>query len=179
MKLLGNRFGPLLLIVGVMWAVHFVNLLFPWDLNAYGIHPRSLGGLLGILFAPFLHGDFGHLIGNTISLLILGGIVSLRSRRNFVKITLPLILLAGVGVWLLGRNSVHIGASGLVFGYFGYVSTRGFYDRDFVSILVSLAVIILFGGMLWGVLPVNSRISWEGHLFGLIGGFLVARYLKK
>lgn len=165
--------------VGSMWVTEGVdNVLFRGGLDRYGIQPRSVEGLLGVLAAPFLHGGFGHLMANTIPLIVLGFFIMLRRKRDLLYVSLISGLVGGLGTWLIGgANSVHIGASILVFGYLGYLLFLGVFERRFWTILGSAAVFFLYGGALWGVLPGNPGISWEGHAFGLLGGIFAARLL--
>lgn len=182
----------LLIFVGAIWVVFLVNgLLFDGGLNGYGLSPvalpyRGLSNLdlswayfaisvRGILLSPILHGSLSHLLSNTLPLLVLGGFVALRGAKTLVGVSLFVVALGGLLVWIVGRPAVHIGASGLVFGYFGYLVAQGWYERSFVSIVVALAVLLLYGGIIFGVLPQSGFISWEGHLFGLIAGVLAAR----
>jgi membrane associated rhomboid family serine protease len=166
--------------VGTMWAIQFVNLLvFRQALNLYGIIPRQVIGLRGILFAPFLHAGLGHLIANTIPFVILGWFVMLQETSDFFVVTAITMLVSGLGVWLLGASGVHVGASALIFGYLGFLLLRGYFERNFPSILLSLVVGFLYGGAIWGVLPTQPGISWEGHLFGFIGGVIAARILAR
>ncbi len=164
----------LLSFAAVMWIVELVNWAVSHDLNSLGILPRTTSGLIGIPLAPFLHGSIGHLVSNTIPFLVLGGLVLIQGKQKFLEVTAIVITFGGLGVWLVGRSSFHIGASGLVFGYFGYLLARGWYDRSAVSILIAVAVLLVYGGLLVGVLPTLSFVSWEGHLFGLLAGVLVA-----
>lgn len=168
-----------LVLLGVFWAVELIDVLIAdGALDQYGIVPRTGRGLIGILTAPFLHGDWNHLIANSVPFLLLGGILALRGVRLFVGATLVIILVAGVGTWLVGRGpAAHIGASGVVFGYFGFHLAAGWFERSFKAILVAVGVTIIYGGLIWGVLPSDTRISWEGHLFGFIGGGLAAKLL--
>ena len=145
------------------------------QLNAWGIFPRSVNGLIGIPLAPFLHGSFGHVMSNSIPFLVLGGLIAFRGRLVLLRVSLIVIGVGGSGVWVFSRSAVHIGASGLVFGYFGYLVARGWYERRLGSILLAIAVIILYGGLILGVLPARGLVSWEAHLFGLIAGVLAAR----
>jgi membrane associated rhomboid family serine protease len=166
--------------VGTMWAIQFVNLLvFRQTLNLYGIIPRQVIGLRGILFAPFLHGGLGHLIANTIPFVILGWFVMLQETSDFFAVTAITMVVSGLGVWLFGSSGVHVGASALIFGYLGFLLLRGYFERNFPSILLSLVVGFLYGGAIWGVLPTRPGISWEGHLFGFIGGVIAARILAR
>lgn len=190
-----ERLGALLLLlafVAAIWVVHAANsVLFGGDLNRYGLSPLALPyrglsnleltasyalvSLRGVLLSPMLHGSFSHLLSNTLPLLVLGGFVALRGTKTLLGVSLFVVVLGGLLVWLVGRPAVHIGASGLVFGYFGYLLAQGWYERSFVSIVVAVAVLLLYGGMIFGALPQSGFISWEGHLFGLIAGVLAAR----
>ncbi|MCH8898260.1 MAG: rhomboid family intramembrane serine protease, partial [Chloroflexi bacterium] len=132
-----------------------------------------------IPLSPFLHGSFGHVVSNSIPFLVLGGLIALRGRQVLLRVSFIVIGLGGAGVWALGRPAIHIGASGLVFGYFGYLVARGWYERKLGSILMAIAVIILYGGLIVGVIPDRSLVSWEAHLFGLIAGVLAARNQRR
>lgn len=166
--------------VAFIWVLELIDLfIFRGYLNLYGIRPRTLIGLRGILFAPFLHGGIGHLMANTIPFLVLGWFVMLREISDFFIVSVITILVSGVGVWLFGSPSIHIGASGLIFGYFGFLLLRGYFERSFSSVTFSLIVGLLYGGLIWGVLPIRYGISWEGHLFGFLGGVLAARLLAR
>lgn len=167
--------------IALIWILEIIDLFFlRGALNAYGIRPHTISGLRGILFAPFLHGGFGHLIANTIPFLILGWFVMLRETSDFFVVTAITMLTSGLGVWVFGSPyTVHIGASGLIFGYFGFLLLRGYFERSVLSIMFSLIVGLLYGGMIWGVLPLQFGISWQGHLFGFIGGALAARLLAR
>lgn len=169
----------LLVFIGLLWAVELADLLlFHRSLDRFGIRPRDPGGLWGILFAPFLHGGFGHLLANSVPLFGLGWLVMLRSTLTFFLVSLVAILLGGLGVWLFAPpHTIHIGASGLVFGYLGYLLARGFFERRFSSVLLSIVVGLFYGGALWGLLPGQRGISWQGHLFGFLAGVLAARLL--
>ena len=185
----------LLIFVGAIWIVHIVNgLLFNGDLNRYGLAPVALPyrwlsefelsagyaavSLRGILLSPLLHGSFSHLVSNTLPLLVLGGFVALRGAKTLIGVSLLVVVLGGLLVWLVGRPAVHIGASGMVFGYFGYLVAQGWYERSTLSIVVAFAVLLLYGGIIFGVLPQGGFVSWEGHLFGLIAGVLAARWSR-
>ncbi|HEY9749184.1 MAG TPA: rhomboid family intramembrane serine protease [Allocoleopsis sp.] len=164
-----------------IWVLEIVDLfVFRNALNLYGIRPRNMIGLRGILFAPFLHGGLGHLMANTVPFLVLGWLVMLREVSDFLIVSVITILTSGLGVWLFGSaNSIHIGASGLIFGYFGFLLSRGYFERSATGIAFSLFVGVLYGSLIWGVLPIRNGISWEGHLFGFIGGILAARLLAR
>lgn len=167
--------------VAFFWVLEGVDyLIFGGSLDALGIRPRTVSGLWGILFSPFLHGGFGHLMANTVPFLVLGWFVMVRRLSDFFTVTAVVILISGIGTWLIGpANSVHIGASGLIFGYFGFLVLRGYFERSPSAILWSIVVIFLYGGLIWGVLPQDNGISWQGHLFGFIGGGVAANMLAK
>lgn len=177
---LKTQFKILVAFVAVFWVIVILNqAVFNGGLNAFGIMPHQLIGLRGILFAPFLHGGFYHVAANTAPFIVLGWMVMLRNISDFYFVSVISALVGGLGTWLVGSPySVHIGASGVIFGYFGYLLFRGYFERSFVAIAISVAIFLTYGGLIWGVLPVQSRISWEGHLFGFIGGIIAAKLLS-
>jgi membrane associated rhomboid family serine protease len=168
--------------VATFWIVEIIDsLLFQSRLDArYGIVPHSFVGLRGILFAPFFHGDFEHLIANTIPFLTLGWLVMLQETSDFFVVTALTMVVGGLGIWTVGDSgTVHIGASILVFGYLGFLLFRGYFQGNLASILLSITVGVVYGGLIWGILPSTSGISWEGHLFGFIGGAIAAQIIGK
>lgn len=164
------------IVVALMWVIEAVDgLIMDSRLDQHGIVPRSWGGLDGILWAPFLHGGFGHLLVNTIPFLALGWFVALEGPRRWLAVTVFVMVLGGAATWLLARSAVHIGASGLIFGYAGFLLVAGFVEKSVKGIVVAIIVGALFGGMvLRGITPVSSWVSWESHLFGLVAGVLAA-----
>ena len=169
-----------LAIVAVMWLLEIIDTLFlGQSLNRLGIRPRTAAGLLGIVLAPFLHGGLAHLAANTLPFAVLALLILARDRDEFIVVTLIVWLVSGLGVWLLGpNNTVHIGASGIIFGYLGFLLLRGFFDGKLSSILIAVVVGVIYGGVLWGVLPLQAGVSWQGHLFGFIGGGIAARLVS-
>lgn len=166
--------------VAIMWVLELVDIwFFRQALNVYGIFPREIIGLRGILFAPFLHAGLPHLISNTIPFLVLGWFVMLQETSDFFIVTAITMLVSGVGVWLFGATGLHVGASGVIFGYLGFLLARGYFERNFPSILLSILVGIFYGGAIWGVLPIRQGVSWEGHLFGFVGGVIAASFLTR
>jgi membrane associated rhomboid family serine protease len=167
--------------VAIIWIVEIVDYIaFRGNLDRFGIRPRNLDGLIGILFAPFLHGSFTHAAANTVPFLVLGWLVSLRGLSDFFTVSIVGAFISGIGTWLVGRaNSVHVGASGMIYGYLGYLLFRGYFERKPIAIFLAVLVAIMYGGVIWGVLPQRSGISWEGHLFGFLGGIVAARILSK
>lgn len=167
-------------IVGLMWGLEILDLFLGGYLNRFGIRPQSIAGLRGILFAPFLHGNFIHLALNTVPFVVLGWFVMLRRTSDFFVVSAIVMLISGLGVWLFAPPFTnHIGASGVVFGYFGFLLSRGYFERSFSSILMSVVVGLLYGSMIWGVFPIRYGISWQGHLFGFVGGIIAAWLLSK
>ncbi|NJL01158.1 MAG: rhomboid family intramembrane serine protease [Spirulinaceae cyanobacterium SM2_1_0] len=171
--------------VAIFWGLEiadqlvFQNLIRD-GLDNFGIQSWRPSGVQGILFAPFLHGGFGHLIANTVPFVVLGWLVMLQATQDFFIVTGITMLIAGIGTWLFGApGSIHIGASSLVFGYLGFLLLRGYFERNVTSILMSILVFSLYGGVIWGVFPQGPGISWQGHLFGFIGGILAARWIGK
>jgi membrane associated rhomboid family serine protease len=169
----------LALCVAVAWVVELVDqVAFRGSLERFGIHPRDVAALWGILAAPLLHAGWVHLVANTGPFVVLAWLVMLRKITDFVVVTALAILIGGLGVWLFGApNSIHVGASGLIFGYLGYLLARGYFERSLWAMLLGIVVLVLYGGVLWGVLPGQRGISWEGHLFGFVGGVAAARLL--
>lgn len=169
-------------LLALFWSVELIDLfvLESYRLDQFGIAPRQIVGLRGIVFAPFLHGNLPHLMANTVPFLTLGWLVMLQETKDFWRVTGVTMLVGGTGVWLIGQpNSVHIGASILIFGYLGFLLFRGYFQRNAPSIAISILVSIFYGSFIWGVLPTQAGISWEGHLFGFIGGVIAARWIGK
>ncbi|MEL6939586.1 MAG: rhomboid family intramembrane serine protease [Cyanobacteria bacterium J06598_1] len=168
------------MVVGLLWALELIDIPLGGSLNAFGIRPRDPQGLWGILFAPFLHGDLLHLLSNTVPFVVLSWLIMLRATEDWLAVTVLAALVGGLGTWLFGQSgSVHIGASGVIFGYFGFLLARGYFERSFVAIALSVLVTFLYGGLIFGVLPGQPGISWEGHLFGFVGGILAAKLMSK
>ena len=157
-----------------------VNTVLGGALLRFGIVPRTADGLLGIFVAPFLHANLNHLIANTIPFLLFGWLVMLRDRKHFLPVTLFALLGSGLLAWTLGApGSVHVGASGVIFGYLGFLLLSGWYARSFTSVVLSVGVALLWGGAVMQVLPGTPGISWQGHLGGLIGGIFAARRFRE
>jgi membrane associated rhomboid family serine protease len=165
---------------GFCWALVVVDFFLPWErsLLHYGVHPRDVDSLVNILFVPFLHAGFAHVIANTFGFVVFGWLVLVRSSRQFAVVSVISAITSGLGCWLFGwPGTIHVGGSGVIFGYLGFLLVWGFIERSLTSIALTLLVAVVFGGMLWGVLPERAGVSWQGHLFGLIGGVLAARFL--
>lgn len=166
--------------VALCWAAALVDAFLPpsASLVRFGIRPRHPESLVNIAFAPFLHIGFAHLLANTAGIVTLGGLVLARGARPFLVVSVVAAGVSGAGVWVVGDpRSAHVGASGIVFGYLGFLLTWGYLARSAGAFVLALAVAVVFGWMLWGLLPTAERVSWEGHLFGLVGGVLAARLM--
>lgn len=177
---LAEPLGPLVLVggmLGVMWGLEIVDLVPGTDLDRWGIQPRTARGLLGIPLAPFLHSGFGHLLANTLPFAVLGAFIALGDAARFVQVTIVVAVVSGLGTWLVASpGTVHIGASALVFGYLTYLVVRGFFAAKPLWILGGILALMLYGGILWGLLP-RPGISFTGHLFGAVGGVVAAWYV--
>jgi membrane associated rhomboid family serine protease len=162
-------------VIAILWLVYFLNLILEIDLRIYGIIPRNIDGLWGIPAAPFLHVDIQHLTANSGVLFILLAVSFSYSRAQTLKALLTITLLGGVMVWLLGTGgSVHIGASGVIFGLIGYLMFLGLFRRNWKAVVISVAITLLYGGALYSLLIYVPGISWSGHLFGFISGVVAA-----
>ncbi len=174
-----DRQDALVLVAGMaalMWAVEIVDQIAGGSLDQYGIEPQDGDGLVGILFAPFLHAGFGHLIGNTIPFLVLGFAIAIGGLVRVATVTVVVAVVGGLGTWLIApEGTVHIGASGIVFGYATYLLTRGLFSRSFWHLGVGLLVLLVYGTtLLFGLVP-TPGVSWQGHFFGGVGGIVAAR----
>ncbi|HLY47596.1 MAG TPA: rhomboid family intramembrane serine protease [Solirubrobacteraceae bacterium] len=170
----------LLGVVLLMWVVEVINTIDSNGLDGDGIYGRRVSHLWGILTAPFIHASFAHLIGNTIPFVFMGLIIALRGAARLAAVTLIVILVGGFGTWLVAPANVPtIGASGVVFGYAAYLFARGFFNRSIREVLVGLVVGVIWGGALLASLVPHHGISWQGHLFGLVGGVVAASLLRR
>ena len=166
--------------VASLWAVFAVDSVLGGSLLRFGVVPRTQQGLWGIVAAPFLHANLAHLMANTASLLVLGWLVMLRDPRHFWLVAFCAMVGGGTASWLLGApGSVHVGASGVIFGFLGFLIFAGWWARSFGSIALSLITTALWGGLVWGVLPGATGVSWQAHLGGFVGGVLAARWFSR
>jgi membrane associated rhomboid family serine protease len=165
--------------VALLYGIEGVDTMTSANLDEAGVEPRTADGLTGVLFAPLLHDGWGHLTANTVPLLVLGFLVLLSGIARGLAATAIIWVVGGVGTWLFaGSGYIHIGASVLVFGWLTYLIVRGWFTRRTGQIAIGVVVLLVYGSMLWGVLPSDPRVSWQGHLFGAIGGVLAAWMLS-
>ncbi len=166
------------LFVGILWLVKAIEILFSLDFSHLGIVPRTSYGLIGILTGPLIHANFVHLFSNSIPILILGIIVFNFYRTIAFEIFVWVYLISGVCVWVIGENSSHIGASGLIYGFASFIFFNGLFRREFKAILLAILVTIVYGSIIWGIFPGKPNISWQGHLFGAMAGGLCAYFYR-
>lgn len=162
----------------LIWIVFWIEVRFRVNLNDFGVYPRTLKGLRGILFSPFIHGSLSHLYNNTIPIAVLSAALVYFYRDVAFKVILVGILVAGLVTWLIGRPSYHIGASGLIYVLASFIFFKGAFTRHYRLMALSLIVVFIYGSMLWYIFPVKEGISWEGHLAGFLTGLLFAIILK-
>ncbi len=172
-----NKFSGMISVIGLIWLISVVSFTGVLDNFIPKLLPRDISGLPGILSMPFLHSGFSHLLANTFPLIVFSILISLNGKKYYLTVTLLIVLLSGVMLWVMGRSSYHVGASGLIFGYFGFLLMRMYYSPSVGTIIISIGVLIAYGGIVWGVIPQGNHISWEGHLFGLIAGGVVAKIM--
>ena len=170
----------LLAIVALMWVVEIVDVALDHRLDRYGIEPRDPDGLDGVVAAPFLHVGFGHLLANTVPFVVMGAVIALEGAKRLVLVSVIVALISGLGIWLVAaEGTIHVGASGVVFGYATYLIARGVFNRSGTELAVGALVLLIWGGALLGGLEPQRGISWQGHLFGAIGGVVAARALAR
>jgi len=178
MHFIQRKFQPIISLIAVIWVVEVVNVFLGHSLTSFGVLPRSLFGLIGIPVTPFIHGSIWHAVMNTVPLAILGGLTIITGEKRFWSATVGIILISGILVWIFARGANHVGASGLVFGYFGLLITRAVIERTPLAIIVGFLTVIFYGGLLIGLLPLRAHVSFEGHLAGLIAGIAIV-WLEK
>ncbi|MQY04867.1 rhomboid family intramembrane serine protease [Actinomadura macrotermitis] len=164
-------------ITAVMWVLELADYALGGTLDQFGIHAHDVNDLPDIFTAPFMHGSIGHLMGNTLPFVILGFLAAMRGIGKFLVMMLIVIVVAGLGVWTLSTGNT-LGSSVLVFGFFGYLLGRGVFELRIADVVIAAGVVAVYGTLIFGVLPQDPRISWQGHLFGLIGGVLSAWVLR-
>lgn len=163
----------ILIFIAALWLIQVVNFTLGYRLNVFGILPRKTAGLAGILLAPLLHGSFNHLLFNSIPLFLLMNLVLLTGMHEFIVVTLLITIISGFCVWLLGREAIHVGASGLIMGYWGYLIINAILFPSIITVLLIIFCFYYFAGLFASLMP-KSGTSWESHVFGFIAGLLVS-----
>jgi len=159
----------------VIWVLMLINALSNYRLTGYGVEPREIEGLRGIIVAPFLHVDFSHLLANTPACAVLLFLIAVSGQKAVWVSSVCTVIVGGVGIWLTGpENSVHVGASILIYGWVAFLVLRGFFVRSFGQIALGVVVALIYAGLFWGLFPGNPGVSWQGHLFGAVGGAVAA-----
>lgn len=170
-----QQYLPLTLgIIGILIVIHIINIISRYHLLKLGIVPRHLMGLPGIFFAPFLHGNFTHLLFNALPLFLLSNLILMRGVWLFLNVTLFIMLVGGFATWLFGRRALHVGSSTVIMGYFGFLIGRAYLFHTFFDYFTLIIAIYYFGGILLGLVPTRKGVSWEGHLFGFAAGIAAA-----
>jgi membrane associated rhomboid family serine protease len=177
-KMFHTFFFPVLFIF-LLWLVKFIEIVFDYPLYNLGVYPRHIKGILGVFTSPLIHADFGHLVSNSIPLLVLGAGLFYYYRTVAYKIFFLILFATGFWVWVSARPSYHIGASGVVYGLATFMFVSGAIKKNMSLSAFSLVVVFLYGNLIWGVLPVMPHISWESHLMGAIAGVVMAFYYKE
>lgn len=179
MRLLQKRFTALAVFIFGLWLIQALNWVTGYSLNsAFGLVPRQLRGLDGVVGMPFLHVSFSHLSANTVPLLLMGSLLAVTATRGLLAINAVIVGLGGALVWVFGSSAIHVGASGLVFGWFGFLISRGFVDRSTVTLGAAILVGLIYWSIIWGVLPGQLGVSWEAHLFGAFAGAVAALVIR-
>jgi len=167
------------LFVAILWLVKLFEIAFNEKLSWYGLYPRSIHGLVGIIFSPLLHGDLDHLISNSLPLLILGSTMFFFYRSIAFKVFFWVYLMTGIWVWAAARDSYHIGASGLIYGFIAFLFFSGVFRKDTRLLALSMFVVFLYGGTIWGIFPFSQKISFESHFLGALAGLITAYNFRK
>ncbi len=176
-RVLASLTFPLAFVL-LLWLIKSITVLFDWEIYRYGIYPQSLSGLKGIIFSPFIHGSLAHLASNSIPLLVLGIALFYFYREVAPQVVIASILITGIWVWIIARESYHIGASGVIYSLAAFLFVSGILRRHPRLMALSLLVAFLYGGLVWGIFPVKDHISWESHLMGLIAGVILALFYR-
>lgn len=164
------------MLVGILFIVHLLNGMVEMRLNTFGIRPRTASGLIGILVSPFLHGSSAHITANASALLVLLFLLFLNRKYRAEETLLLIWFGSGLGTWLIGRPSIHIGASGVIYGLIAYLIAGGWWMKGWRPLIAAVVVFFLYAGAVYGLVPGNTQVSWEGHLAGAIAGYFVARF---
>ena len=171
------KFSAIVLII--IWSVKIFEIVFDYDFTEYGVLPRKFNGLVGILFSPLIHSDVNHLLSNSLPVIILCLLIFNFYSQIAKKILIYLYFISGLWLWCIGRESFHIGASGLIYAMASFLFFSGILRKNSQLSAVALLVIFIYGGLFWGLFPIHKNVSWEGHLTGFIAGILVSFIFRK
>ena len=171
------KFSVIILII--IWSVKLFEIVFDYDFTEYGVLPRNFNGLIGILFSPLIHSDVNHLLSNSLPVIILCLLIFNFYSQIAKKILIYLYFISGLWLWCIGRESFHIGASGLIYAMASFLFFSGILRKNSQLSAVALLVIFIYGGLFWGLFPIHKNVSWEGHLTGFIAGILVSFIFRK
>lgn len=171
-----NNAPDVLRVIGALWLIQGLNTIVGNKLCVLGVIPRRIYGLMGIIWSPFIHHGFSHVFFNSIPLFILLSSILIFGVPAAICITVMIVLLSGLGVWLFGRNAIHVGASGVIMGYMGYVLYGAYYTSSVSSVVVGVLCFYYLGSILFSIIPTDESASWEGHLFGLLSGIFTAHF---
>lgn len=174
-----KRITNIFIFILILWLIKVIDTFIPLDLGQLGIIPRTVRGLIGIVLAPLIHANYFHLISNTLPIFILLLMLFTFYEKHALEVIIESVLLGGILVWIFGRSASHIGISGLIYSLAAFLIMAGLLKKDIKSLLVSVLILFLYGGLIWGVFPGRFWISWEGHLFGAAAGVLIAFALFK
>jgi len=169
---------PGLIFVFILWLVFAIELYFNIDLFYLGLVPKDISGLKGIIFMPFIHGDYKHLINNSIPLIVLMSFLTSFYKNHFFRVFILIWLISGIWTWTFGRTSYHIGASAIIYGLTSFLFFAGIIIKERNHIAISLLVVFIYGSLIWGILPIDYSLSWEGHLSGFLAGITLAFFYK-
>jgi len=176
-KVINSLVFPIIFLV-VIWLIKLIEYFFHLDFSDYGILPLKTKGLIGILASPLIHANFAHLIANSGPLILLSWGVFYFYREVAIKVSILIYIITGFWVWLFARDAYHIGASGIIYGYASFLFFSGVLRRDGKLMAISMLIIFLYGGMVWGIFPMKEQVSWESHLMGLIAGMVIALFYR-
>ena len=177
-KILNSIIYPVLFVM-VIGLLHFIQFVFEIKFTQYGVYPREFKGLFGIIASPLIHGSFSHLFNNSIPILILGSALFYFYKEVAFKVSVWVYLMVGIWTWVYAREAYHIGASGLLYGLFSFLLISGFVRRNTQLIALSFVVVFIYGSLVWGIFPIDVKISFEGHLWGFVAGIILAIYYRK
>jgi membrane associated rhomboid family serine protease len=177
-KVFGSLVFPFVFLV-LIWLVKFCEMVFHWDFSDYGLFPLKISGLIGIVTAPLIHANFSHLLANSAPLFFLSWGIFYFYKEVAFKVFILIYIISGFWIWLFARDAFHIGASGLIYGFSSFLFLSGLIRREGKLMAISMLIIFLYGGMVWGIFPLKEQVSWESHLMGLLAGILIAWFYRK